>query len=45
MIKNSLDWLPTNAYTDDELPNMSLLVYQHVYANYQGAGNSTYGSF
>ncbi|WP_315942817.1 type I restriction enzyme endonuclease domain-containing protein [Pseudoalteromonas holothuriae] len=45
MIKNSLYWLPTNAYINDELSNMSLLVYQHVYANYQGAGNSTYGSF
>jgi len=45
MIKNSLEWLPQDPYPDDELANLNLVVYQHVYANYQGAGNSTYGAF
>ena len=45
MIKNSLEWLPQNAYPDEELADMNLVVYQHVYSNYQGAGNSTYGQF
>jgi type I restriction enzyme R subunit len=45
MITDSLEWLPQEAYPDDELVDMSLLVYQHVYSNYQGAGMSTYGPF
>lgn len=45
MIQDSLEWLPQEAYPDDELADMGLLVYQHVYANYQGAGMSTYGQF
>jgi type I restriction enzyme R subunit len=45
MITNSLEWLPQSSYLDDELADMGLLVYQHVYSNYQGAGMSTYGSF
>lgn len=45
MIKSSLEWLPQNAYPDEELADMNLVVYQHVYSNYQGAGNSTYGQF
>ncbi|MEJ6498462.1 type I restriction endonuclease subunit R [Pseudoalteromonas lipolytica] len=45
MIKDSLEWLPQAPYPDDELANLNLIVYQHVYANYQGAGNSTYGQF
>lgn len=45
MIKDSLEWLPQSSYLDDELADMSLLVYQHVYSNYQGAGMSTYGPF
>jgi len=45
MIKDSLEWLPQAPYPDDELADLNLVVYQHVYANYQGAGNSTYGSF
>ncbi|MBE8232141.1 MAG: type I restriction endonuclease subunit R [Endozoicomonadaceae bacterium] len=45
MITDSLGWLPQAAYPDDELTDIGLLVYQHVYANYQGAGMSTYGPF
>ncbi len=45
MIDHSLQWLPQESYPDEELEVKSLLVYQHVYANYQGAGFSRYGSF
>jgi type I restriction enzyme R subunit len=45
MIKNSLEWLPQVPYPDEELADLNLVVYQHVYANYQGTGNSTYGAF
>ena len=45
MITDSLQHLPPKSYLDEELPDIELLVYQHVYSNYQGAGHSTYGSF
>ena len=45
MIDDSLQWLPEASYPDEELSDKSLLVFQHVYANYQGAGVSTYGQF
>jgi type I restriction enzyme R subunit len=45
MIDHSLQWLPQDPYPDEELNIRSLLVYQHIYANYQGAGVSRYGSF
>jgi type I restriction enzyme R subunit len=45
MIADSLQWLPQEPYPEEELGEKSLLVYQHVYANYQGAGDSTYGYF
>jgi len=45
MINDSLQWLPQEPYPEEELGEISLLIYQHVYANYQGAGNSSYGYF
>lgn len=45
LIDHSLQWLPQEPYPDEEVDIKSLLVYQHVYANYQGAGFSRYGSF
>jgi type I restriction enzyme R subunit len=45
MIDDSLQWLPREPYPDDELDIKSLLVYQHVYTNYQGGGISTYDPF
>jgi type I restriction enzyme R subunit len=45
MIKDSLEWLPQAPYPDEELADLNHVVYQHVYANYQGAGMSTYGYF
>ncbi len=45
MIDDSLQWLPQEPYPEEDLAEKSLLVYQHVYANYQGAGSSSYGCF
>ena len=45
MIDDALQWLPREPYPDDELDIKSLLVYQHVYTNYQGGGFSSYGDF
>jgi len=45
IIDHSLQWLPQEPYPDEELDIRSLLVYQHIYANYQGAGSSRYGYF
>jgi type I restriction enzyme R subunit len=43
MIDYNLRWLPPEPYPDEEVDIKSLLVYQHIYANYQGAGMSRYG--
>ena len=45
LIDYNLRWLPQEPYPDEELDIKSLLVYQHIYANYQGAGFSSYGYF
>ncbi|TWX71724.1 type I restriction endonuclease subunit R [Colwellia demingiae] len=45
IIGDSLQYLPQAPYPDDELADMELVIYQHVYSNYQGAGMSTYGGF
>jgi type I restriction enzyme R subunit len=43
LINDHLQWLPPETYPDEEVDIKSLLVYQHIYANYQGAGRSRYG--
>lgn len=45
LIDQSMQWLPQEPYPDEELDVKSLLVYQHIYSNYQGAGVSSYGGF
>lgn len=45
IIDDALQWLPRAPYPDGELADKSLLVYQHVYSNYQGGGQSAYGVF
>lgn len=45
MIDYSMEWLPQASYPDAELAEKSLLVYQHIYSNYQGGGYSTYGFY
>jgi len=43
LIEYRLQWLPQELYSDEEVDIKSLLVYQHIYANYLGAGMSRYG--
>ncbi|MDC9729287.1 MAG: type I restriction endonuclease subunit R, partial [Methyloprofundus sp.] len=42
MISDALEYLPPAPYPDEELADMSLVVYQHVYSHYQGGGMSSY---
>lgn len=42
MIHDELLWLPQEAYSDEEVNEKSLSVYQHIYSNYFGAGKSVY---
>lgn len=41
-IYNQLLWLPQEVYTDEEVSLKTVTVYQHIYSNYYGAGNSVY---
>lgn len=42
MIFDSLQWLPTPIYTDDDVNDKTNSIYQHIYTNYPGGGNSVY---
>lgn len=42
MIYDTLLWLPEEAYNDDEVSQKTVNVYQHIYANYYGGGQSVY---
>lgn len=42
MIHDSFLWLPKEYYSDEEVDQKSLSVYQHIYANYFGGGRSVY---
>ena len=41
-IYNQLLWLPQEVYTDEEVSLKTVTIYQHIYSNYYGAGNSVY---
>jgi type I restriction enzyme R subunit len=43
MISDALEYLPAASYPNEDLADMSLIVYQHVYSHYQGGGLSSYG--
>lgn len=43
IIFDSLQWLPTAAYTDDDVNVKTNSVYQHIYTSYPGGGRSVYG--
>ncbi|MCW2119393.1 type I restriction endonuclease subunit R [Flavobacterium sp. 7A] len=43
-IYNQLLWLPQEVYTDEEVSLKTVAIYQHIYSNYYGAGNSVYQS-
>lgn len=42
MIYDNLLWLPQEAYTDEEVGQKTISVYQHIYTNYYGGGQSVY---
>ncbi|SMO39785.1 hypothetical protein SAMN06265379_101524 [Saccharicrinis carchari] len=42
MIYNRLLWLPQEAYTEEEVSQKTISVYQHIYSNYSGGGVSVY---
>ena len=42
LIDHHLQWLPPEPYPEEEVDIKSVLVYQHIYANYQGVGRSRY---
>lgn len=43
MIYDSLLYLPEESYTDEEVGVKTANVYQHIFTNYYGGGNSVYG--
>jgi len=45
IINDGLQYLPENPYPTEELDDKSIVIYQHIYTNYQGNGLSTYGMF
>lgn len=44
-IHDHLLYLPKEGYTDDEVEAKATDVYQHIYSNYYGGGESVYNSF
>ena len=42
IILDSLLYLPKEAYSDEEVNNKTMNVYQHIYSNYYGGGKSVY---
>ncbi|MDP3587647.1 MAG: type I restriction endonuclease subunit R [Sulfuricurvum sp.] len=44
-IHDTLLYLPQENYTDNEVDDRSVAVYQHIYSNYYGGGMSSYNSF
>jgi type I restriction enzyme R subunit len=42
MIFNSFQWLPQTVYTDSDVSEKTMSVYQHVYTNYGAAGSKGY---
>lgn len=42
IIADNLQWLPQEAYADEEVDEKTDLVYQHVYSNYSGGHRNAY---
>jgi type I restriction enzyme R subunit len=42
MIFDKLQWLPQEAYSDEEVGEKTINVYQHIYTNYPGGLTNTY---
>ncbi len=45
LIFDSLQWLPQDPYPDQELEDKTNKLYQHIYTNYPGGGQSVYGAW
>lgn len=43
IIYDTLQWLPQESYSDEEVGTKTINVYQHIYSNYPGGMNSIYG--
>ena len=43
IIYDTLQWLPQESYSDEEVGTKTINVYQHIYSNYPGGLNSVYG--
>lgn len=41
-IYNQLLWLPQEVYTDEEVSLKTVTIYQHIFSNYYGSGDSVY---
>ena len=39
IISDNLQWLPQEAYADDEVDERTDLVYQHIFSNYSSISN------
>jgi len=44
MIFDSLQWLPTSVYTDDDVNSKTNSIYQHIYTNYPGGKTNVYNN-
>ncbi len=42
IIFDTLQWLPQECYSDKDVSEKTINVYQHIYSNYPGGGNSVY---
>ena len=42
LIYDTLLWLPQNTYSDEDVSQKTINVYQHIYTNYYGGGESIY---
>ena len=42
IIYDTLQWLPQDSYSDEEVGVKTINVYQHIYSNYPGGMNSVY---
>jgi len=42
IIFDTLQWLPQESYSDQEVGEKTINIYQHIYSNYPGGGNSVY---
>jgi type I restriction enzyme R subunit len=42
IIYDSLQWLPPETYSDSEVGERTISIYQHIYANYPGGNHNSY---